>query len=217
MRKLFSSVWAVVGWPVAIVLFVWATVSAFSIFSDLKFLVDGWTWSVDQVPISIKAIALAIGKHVSGIVGGYREFVHGLVQMLHMPRLPQFVYDAAGVAGFSIGRGRWLVKRSVDRNFKDAVAGIELLAGAVRGQLDEAKRKRLKRASSGGSSPILKMTWRLYEWLSARSKREWRFPWVERLVKQANWFVATIVVYGGLVAIIIAALFGIDYLYRHFA
>jgi hypothetical protein len=40
-------------------------------FSELKFLVDGWTWSVDQVPIFIKAIALAIGRRVSDIVGGY--------------------------------------------------------------------------------------------------------------------------------------------------
>ena len=56
------------GWIVGVVLFCWATVSAFSVFSELKFLVDGWTWSVDQVPISIKALALAIGKYVSGVV-----------------------------------------------------------------------------------------------------------------------------------------------------
>ena len=62
-----------IGWVVAVVLFCWATVSAFSIFSELKFLVDGWTWSVDQVPISIKTVALAVGKYVSGVVGGYRD------------------------------------------------------------------------------------------------------------------------------------------------
>jgi hypothetical protein len=97
---------------IAIALFCWATASAFSIFSELKFLVDGWTWSVDQVPITVKVIALAVGKWVSGIVGGYREFIHGLVQMLHLPRLPQPVYDAAGVAAFSIGRGRWIGNKS---------------------------------------------------------------------------------------------------------
>jgi hypothetical protein len=30
-----------------------------SIFSELTFLVDGWTWSVDQVPNSMKVAALA--------------------------------------------------------------------------------------------------------------------------------------------------------------
>src|SRR5258708_25643555 len=100
-----------IGWVVAIVLFCWATVSAFSIFSELKFLVDGWTWSVDQVPISFKAIALAIGKYVSGIVGGYREFVQGLLQMLNVPRLPQVAYDVAGTVACSIAGGRWIAKR----------------------------------------------------------------------------------------------------------
>jgi hypothetical protein len=95
----------VIGWVIGIVLFCRATVSALSIFSQLTFLVDGWTWSVDQVTISIKAIALAIGKYVSGIVGGYRGFVHGLVQMLHLPKLPQFVCDGVGVVAFSISRG----------------------------------------------------------------------------------------------------------------
>jgi hypothetical protein len=76
-----------------------------------KFLVDGWTWSVDQAPISIKAIAPAIGKYLSGVVGGYREFIRGLVAMLHLPRLPQSVYDASGIAAFSIGRGVWIGRK----------------------------------------------------------------------------------------------------------
>jgi hypothetical protein len=82
-----------------------------SIFSDLKFLVDGWTWSVVQVPISIKAIALTIGKYVSGIVGDYREFIHSLAQMLYLPPLPRALYDAAGVTAFSVGRGIWVGRK----------------------------------------------------------------------------------------------------------
>jgi hypothetical protein len=78
------------------------------IFSELTFLVDSWSWLVGQVPIVIRAIALAIGKYVSGTVGGYREFVHGLVAMLH---LPQIVYDVAGVASFSFGRGVWIDRK----------------------------------------------------------------------------------------------------------
>jgi hypothetical protein len=53
------------GWVIGIALFVWATVSAFSILSELKFLVDGRTRSVDQGPISIKPIALSIGKYAA--------------------------------------------------------------------------------------------------------------------------------------------------------
>src|SRR5262245_64720949 len=98
MRKLIVGI-------VGIVLFVWATISAFSIFSELKFVVDGWIWSVDHVPILVKNIALVIGKKVHDIVGGYREFVHGLVRMLHLPPLPSLVYDMAGILAFSIGRG----------------------------------------------------------------------------------------------------------------
>jgi hypothetical protein len=56
-------------------------------------------------------VALAVGKYVSGIVGGYREFVHGLVAMLHLPKLPQFVYDVFCIAAFSIGRGVWIGKK----------------------------------------------------------------------------------------------------------
>ena len=104
-----------IGWIVGIVLFVWATVSAFSIFSELKFLVDGWTWSVDQVPIFIKAIALAIARRVSDIVRGYREFVRGLARMLLLPRLPSWVYDTAGILAFSIGRGYRLSKLAEKR------------------------------------------------------------------------------------------------------
>ena len=106
---------------VGIVTFVWATVSAFSIFSELTFLVDGWTWSVDHGPIFIKNIALAVGKKVHEIVGGYREFVRGLVKMLHLPPLPSLVYDMVGILAFSIGRGYRLGTRGLkqDRLFLD--------------------------------------------------------------------------------------------------
>jgi hypothetical protein len=104
-----------IAWVIGITLFCWATVSAFSIFSELKFLVDGWTWSVGQVPITVKVIALAIGKYVSGIVAGYREFVHGLVAILHLPKLPTFVYESFGIVSFCIGRGHWLQSRAQEQ------------------------------------------------------------------------------------------------------
>lgn len=150
---------------IGIALFCWATVSAFSIFSELKFLVDGWTWSIDQVPISIKAIALAVGKYVSGIVGGYREFVRGLVQMLHLPRLPQPVYDAVGIVTFSMGRGYWIAKQVVDN----------------------------------GTAPRFGAYFR---------RRGHRF---------IVFAIALFIVCSSAVASVLAVLFGIDFLYRHFA
>jgi hypothetical protein len=83
------------GWVIEVALLCCAISATFSIFSELKFLVDGWTWSVDQVPISDESFALAIGKLVSGIVGGYRESVQSLVQVLLLPKLPQAAYDVA--------------------------------------------------------------------------------------------------------------------------
>jgi predicted cation transporter len=146
-----------VGWVVGIALFCWATVSAFSIFSELKFLVDGWSWSVGQVPISIKAIVLMIGKYVSGIVGGYREFVERLVQMLHLPSLPQIAYDSIGVIG--------------------AVVAVRITTFVV--------------AEEAFDAPL-------------SPKRSVQF--VESTV--ANSFA---------VALVLSVLFGIDFLYRHFA
>jgi hypothetical protein len=181
------------GWVIGIVLFVWATVSAFSIFSELKFLVDGWTWSVGQVPIGIKAIALAIGKYVSGVVGGYREFVHGLAAMLHLPHLPQAVYDTVGVVAFSIGRGYWLGRRE---------------------------------RSNPGKFWGGRVWWALYGWASKLDyhmlpSAAWVDPCERNLFEKISMWttnaVPLITVYGSLVAIVIASLFGIDYVYRHFA
>jgi hypothetical protein len=171
----------IVGFVVGVVLFCWATVSAFSIFEHLKFLVDGWTWSVDQVPITIKSVALMIGKYVSDIVGHYREFVHGLVQMMHLPRLPQFAYDVLGIISFSCGRGISVREKvsSKLRTFRTATPEYEK---------EENER-----------FPIYMYMLRLQA-----HTHMWRW-------------LASIIVYGGLVAATITALFAIDFLYRHFA
>ncbi len=197
-----------IGWVVGIVLFCWATVSAFSIFSELKFLVDGWTWSVDQVSISFKAIALAIGKYVSGIVGGYREFVRGLVQILHLPRLPQLVYDVAGTVAFSIAGGRWIAKRVHSSVYKIDFTrewNIDELGRLVKERLQHYPIKRFNDAFA---------IW--IEWHLPRKAEDPEDPADLRNYRY-SLFVANAIVYGGLVAIVIAVLFGIDFLYRHFA
>lgn len=204
-----------IGRVVAIVLFCWATVSAFSIFSELKFLIDGWTWSVGQVPISIKAIALAIGKHVSGIVGGYREFVHGLVQVLHLPYLPQEVYDTGVVAASSMACGNWLFRRA-KRKFIEAEVRLEARRlseqdtdSVYEAYVEEGERLRKRFPLFALSAIIAVPLYLLFS--SDESLSELRR--VENFV----FFCAGIILHGCVVAIVINMLFNIDYLYRHFA
>jgi len=199
VRKLIVSI-------IGIVTFVWATLSAFSIFSDLKFLVDGWTWSVDHVPILIKNIALAVGKRVSEIVGGYREFVRGLVQMLHLPPLPSLVYDMAGLLAFSIGRGYRLGeivrKRSVD---------------AIVSHLDWLNKNMFTKDPRDFPKVrkphfcLFRIAGRIETYLlfgRPADSRLWSF-WVARAL-------GSIVAYGGAVLVILCVLFGIDHVYRNF-
>jgi hypothetical protein len=195
-----------IGAAVGVVLFCWATVSAFSIFSELKFMVDGWTWSVDQVPM-IKAVALAVGRYVSGVVGGYREFIHGLVAMLHLPRLPQPVYDVAAVVVFSIRRGR--------------AYGKQISLHDIWGEHYKEWRKnpnsdKYLQVNKQLSShfPIKILSRKLCYYLLEHPLARWRNSvWLYAVTR----FVGDAIVYGGLVAAVISMLFGIDYLYRHFA
>jgi hypothetical protein len=71
------------------------TVSAFSILWELTFLVDGWTWSVGGLHKGDGARNRQV--RIGQSCGGYRQFVHGLVAILHLPHLPQLVYDAGGI------------------------------------------------------------------------------------------------------------------------
>jgi hypothetical protein len=222
---------AFIGWVVILVLFFWAAVSSFSIFSELKFLVDGWTWSVDHVPISTKAIALAIGAYVSDIVGGYREFVHGLLQMQQLPRLPQFSFDVLGVMTFSVGRGLrmlfgYIKKRlsEMNRLFGEAKAQRlgpyllqrnreqvradeleKILGEPVTEELARKIRRALRR-----SEPASRLIVRVSEPLRGLGLRS------GPLIATCTLLVA-VLMYIGTTALLIAALFGIDRVYRHFA
>jgi hypothetical protein len=194
-----------VGWVIGIVLFVWATVSAFSIFSELKFLVDGWTWSVGQVPISIEAIALVVGKYVSGVVGGYREFVHGLVKMLHLPQLPSVAYDIVGVITFAVARGFRIGQKASARYSKTYRNSLPPNIESLEGGTQELIRERVYKETMP-QFPLVKLS----EIVDMRV-----FISLPLAVLGMHWVLSLIVVYGGAVGFILAALFGIDYLYRH--
>jgi hypothetical protein len=218
------------GWVVGIVLFCWATVSAFSIFSELKFLVDGWTWSVDQVPVTIKSVALAVGKYVSGIIGGYREFVHGLVAMLRLPRLPQLAYDTAGVVVFSVARG-YQLGTAITKKYREEFGGrwahlppdyAEALEGQAEGNpyLTAEDLRAMRR-----KYPVRDVARRLHEKLTEiflvpgryGHKHPYRLGDLKWIVWRTMQALAFVLIYGTLVAVLLSALFGIDFLYRHFA
>jgi hypothetical protein len=106
-----SSIGKYVGWVIGIATFVWATISAFSIFEQLKFLVDGWSWTLGHVsmPTNVREAFLLIGQWVHVKVANYRDFVRWVVATtIHLPHLPQVLYDAAGVVAFAVGRGLYL-------------------------------------------------------------------------------------------------------------
>jgi hypothetical protein len=194
-----------IGWVIGITLLCWGVTSAFSIFSELKFIVDGWTWSVDQVPLSIRAVFLAVGKWASGLVSDYRAFVHLVVGLLHLPHLPQYIYDGLGVVTFSAGRGYWLGRHAQKKGkaFWDKAILIDEKSQMYR---------------TVGREPLF-MSW--VEVLSSLiahllNKLGMEVSWLDDHLEVIRLFTWSLV-YGVLVAIILAALFGTDFAYRHFA
>jgi hypothetical protein len=107
-----TSVRKYIGWVISVALFVWAIFGLVSILSKLHFAMDAWSWCVARVPISQRPILVEFRHHVSDWVASYRELVHEIAQILHLPRLPQLIYDAVGVVAFSIGRGQWIGRRA---------------------------------------------------------------------------------------------------------
>jgi hypothetical protein len=164
------------------VMFSWAMFAALSLLSELKFLVDGLGWSITHVAISFKAILLEIGKRVSEVVAGYREFVHGLAQLLHLPRFAQYVYDILGVASFSTSKGIALMWRDVQL--------------AVKAGKDQ-------KVKESALSHFVMETILLFPAFAQKSP--------------TFFALAMTLLYVGTVAAAVSSLFGIDWLYRHFA
>lgn len=203
MRNYFS-------WVIGIGLFVWATFGLVSILSKLHFAMDAWSWCVARVPISQRPILVEFRHHVSDWVASYRELVHEIAQTLHLPRLPQLIYDAVGVVAFSIGRGQWIGRRA-DMRAADFVLES--------GELDHLETDDEMLAGLYRRFPLEglkdKITFLLRQQIVNHLSRVWmKRPQVWRNLTAQ---MALILVYGGIVALVLAALFGIDFLYRHFA
>lgn len=256
-----TSIRKYIGWVIGIALFVWAIFGTLSLLSKLAFLVAALNWSIENVTISIKPILLEIGKRISEAVTGYRELMHGIARLLHLPHLPSFVYDVLGVITFSVGRGAQLGKtagarrsdslqaeKNVARKRLEALyqfrpkKGQDSLRWSVSNRLDQEADKiaasavdprfplsRLAQKLDVRIRKVIGPAYRsldeLMSWTRASINSTKSVSWLVGSVRLKFYFwssslvrlLAYILVYGGLVAIVIAALFGIDYLYRHFA
>lgn len=191
MRKWFS-------WSIAIVLFCWGTFGLLSFLSELKFLVDALDWSVDQVSIAFKDILLELGKRISQAVSDYRELVRGIARLLHLPHLPSWAYDALGMASLAIGRGYWIGKRA-EKNWDEIAMALPGFAS-----LDDA----FDRFPLQKLVVIMTVSIEPKGWL----REKLAYP-IFKITRES----ATVLVYGSAVAIVLAVLFSIDYVYRHFA
>jgi hypothetical protein len=89
----------------------WAILALLSLASELRFLVDGLSWAVNFTP-PVKMALLTIGKRLTAVVLGYREFLMGLFRLLHLPVLPHNWYDVAGIMTTAVGRGLWMSHRT---------------------------------------------------------------------------------------------------------
>jgi hypothetical protein len=188
---------------VGIGLFCWAVFGLLSLLSELKFLVEAVHWSVGHVSISFKDILLEIGKRISQAVSGYREFVRSVARLLHLPHLSSFLYDVIGVVTFS-GLGYRLGRRAIQARKEWWSAMIE------------------RRFPGSGLREVPVeleedyMYWREHPLQLAYIRLRQNVRWLP-LPVGGRKIVARCLVYGGAVAVVLAALFTVDYVYRHFA
>jgi hypothetical protein len=163
--------------------------------SKLTFLVDGWVWSVDHIPVVLKGAALAIGEYVSGIVGGYRKFVQVSSRCCTCRSCRKLCTIFLGVTAFSIGRGIWIGWKAQERW--------------------ESKGIRTRIPLTSIAAYLAVTFWR---WLLSPVRGIFRrFEIDGELLLYPASTAANAIVFGGLVGCCVAALFGIDWLYRHFA
>jgi hypothetical protein len=202
---------------VGIGLFCWAAFGLLSLLSDLAFVIAAVDWSIGHVSISFKDIILGFGKWISDAVSGYREFVRGVARLLHVPSLPPVVYDVLGVIAFSLGRGYLLGRRALKET-------AELFATLF--ATDEEHANKAPAVAIDGFAPLRNVAELLLRYIGiaglhlptvvfAPDKVKWTRStwWRVKFAMPAIWTL----VYGTAVSLVLGLLFGIDYVYRHFA
>ena len=186
-----------------------------STLSRLKFFLDGLVWSIDRIPENLQTILRSFGHSISEAVLGYRELVREFVRVLQLPKMPNVVYDLIAISLPSAGLGYQLGMKNITMLRANLAAG-------------EALRKKYKR----------RLRWRYKSRKRALSAYDqhyeenvqpfWSAQYADRLSNFLNgtvgyllpWSladrIAAIIFYGAVVSTVVASLFVIDLVYRHF-
>jgi hypothetical protein len=146
---------------------------------------------------------------------------NGLVRLFHLPQLPSLAYDALGVLTFSLTRGSRIGIQLL-LGLRGDQAGPKLLlpyttyTTEVETEVDDVRRFDRKSAKQFGR----KMQLRYLFALSPRQDADEiaRVTSQEYIVFRFSHFfvLARILLFSIAIATVLAALFGIDYVYRHF-
>jgi hypothetical protein len=213
-----------VGWTIAAVSALWALHGLVSILSKLHFVMDAWNWGVALVPIAHRPIVVEFRHQVADWIAGYRELIHGLVQMLRLPRLPQLGYDMLGVVMFSVGRGVRILVDAASNATEGRLQRTEQLIPNYRSMTPAEQSVAWYKLSDTQIDEInanLYSGFQILDFCERAMKATTIALFPKSLQSEPVELTVGVivhgVVYGGLVGIPIAALFGLDYLYRHFA
>lgn len=128
--------------------------------------------------------------------------------MLHLPRLPQVVYDGAGAVAFSIAGGGWIAKRA-----RSSVYKFDFTRERNIDEIGRVIKERLQHY------PIKRFIDAFAIWIEWHLPRKAEYPDDPPDLRNYRYslVVANAIVSGGVVAVVLAVFFGIDFLYRHFA
>ena len=189
---------------IAVVAFCWAVLALLSLFSELKLLLDGLSWSVNHLPPALKAILLEIGKRTLQVVSMYRDLLHGSARLLHLPVLADTRYDVIGLVAISIVRGTWLWEG-------ERRAALAELAAHQRAQDAEFWSSQEEREESERFVRFLERVKRRRPLMFLSMRLGGRLAEIG-----VPAFVAVILVYPLALAVTLVVLFGIDFGYRHF-
>jgi hypothetical protein len=187
-----------------------------STLSRLKFVLDSLVWSIDRIPENLQTILGVLGHSISEAVSGYRGLVTKLVSVLHLPRMRPIVYDVIAITFPSAGLGYRLGMRNITTLRENLVQG-------------EALRKKYERRLRWRNKSRQKALSEYGEHFQENIQPFWLAQYADRLSNFLNGTIgyllpwgladrmAAVMFYGAVVSVVVASLFGIDYLYRHFA